>query len=356
MPGRNGLTFQSTWVPGRGFVGGSNYPDLLSVTNRGFSQQPLTYKATKEIELLPGFETFTATDELLVEIVGGGVLTGNHAGGEGDYLTYGTYRYGFNGKENDNEVKGSGNQQDYGFRIYDPRLGRFLSVDPLSGSYPWNSVYAYAENDPISFNDLDGLEQPSTRSTVSLPQAGSKLVYSINSINTPVNFTVIRGGQHPGSNPGFTFASRPIKVNYYSGPYLTGAKGAYLDNGYGILRYVPSQREVGEYNSSQEEWASDAAQREFSGALIQLRQQLQRNAIVEKPTPMASWSFDQGLRVEKLIARTESLKSQPKRNFPSEVYNLTAKSPGWYECHSCANITPDGTNYKVVNGKMEVFL
>jgi hypothetical protein len=30
------------------------------------------------------------------------------------------YRYGFNGKENDNEVKGEGNQQDYGMRIYDP--------------------------------------------------------------------------------------------------------------------------------------------------------------------------------------------------------------------------------------------
>jgi hypothetical protein len=32
----------------------------------------------------------------------------------------GNYRYGFNGKENDNEVKGEGNQQDYGMRIYDP--------------------------------------------------------------------------------------------------------------------------------------------------------------------------------------------------------------------------------------------
>jgi RHS repeat-associated protein len=41
------------------------------------------------------------------------------------------YRYGFNGKENDNDVKGEGNQQDYGFRIYDPRLGRFISVDPF---------------------------------------------------------------------------------------------------------------------------------------------------------------------------------------------------------------------------------
>src|ERR1700744_1026171 len=36
------------------------------------------------------------------------------------------YRYGFNGKEEDNEVKGVGDQIDYGFRMYDPRVGRFL--------------------------------------------------------------------------------------------------------------------------------------------------------------------------------------------------------------------------------------
>lgn len=41
-------------------------------------------------------------------------------------------RYGYNGKEKDNEVKGSGNEYDYGFRIYDPRIARFLSEDPLT--------------------------------------------------------------------------------------------------------------------------------------------------------------------------------------------------------------------------------
>ena len=70
------------------------------------------------------------------------------------------YRYGFNGKENDNDVKGQGNQQDYGLRIYDPRLGRFLSVDPLGNQFPWNSVYCYAEGDPVNYIDLDGGEKP----------------------------------------------------------------------------------------------------------------------------------------------------------------------------------------------------
>lgn len=69
------------------------------------------------------------------------------------------YRYGYNGKENDNEIKGEGNQQDYGKRVYDPRLGRFLSVDPLQAKYPNLTPYQFASNSPIANIDLDGLEK-----------------------------------------------------------------------------------------------------------------------------------------------------------------------------------------------------
>ena len=70
-----------------------------------------------------------------------------------------TYKYGFNGKENDNEVKGTGNQQDYGFRIYDPRLGKFLSVDPDNKRYVEDSPYSFSGNNPIRFIDLVGLSK-----------------------------------------------------------------------------------------------------------------------------------------------------------------------------------------------------
>ena len=84
------------------------------------------------------------------------------------------YRYGFNGKENDNEVKGESNQQDYGMRIYDPRLGRFLSVDPLVASYPSWSPYPFAMNRPIDGIDLDGKEW--TKSSVAYYPATKKYV------------------------------------------------------------------------------------------------------------------------------------------------------------------------------------
>jgi RHS repeat-associated protein len=76
----------------------------------------------------------------------------------GRTYTAASYKYGFNGKENDNEVKGEGNQQDYGMRIYDPRLGRFLSVDPITAKFPMLTPYQFASNSPILGVDMDGLE------------------------------------------------------------------------------------------------------------------------------------------------------------------------------------------------------
>jgi RHS repeat-associated protein len=69
------------------------------------------------------------------------------------------YRYGFNGKEDDNELKEFGNQQDYGMRTYDPRIGKFLSVDPLTKQYPNLTPYQFANNTPIRAVDLDGREE-----------------------------------------------------------------------------------------------------------------------------------------------------------------------------------------------------
>jgi hypothetical protein len=55
-------------------------------------------------------------------------------------------------------VKGVGDQQDYGMRIYDPRVGRFLSLDPIESDYPGLTPYQFAANTPIQAKDLDGLE------------------------------------------------------------------------------------------------------------------------------------------------------------------------------------------------------
>tara|TARA_R110002072_G_scaffold287464_4_gene453139 strand:- start:12283 stop:13299 length:1017 start_codon:yes stop_codon:yes gene_type:complete len=76
------------------------------------------------------------------------------------------YRYGFQGQEMDDEVKGEGNSVNYTFRMHDPRVGRFLSIDPLAKSYPWNSTYAFAENRVIDGIDLEGKEYLNSNETL----------------------------------------------------------------------------------------------------------------------------------------------------------------------------------------------
>jgi RHS repeat-associated protein len=71
----------------------------------------------------------------------------------------GDYRFGFNGKEKDDKGEFGNTHYDYGFRIYNPAIAKFLSVDPLTSSYPWYTPYQFAGDKPIWAIDLDGLEE-----------------------------------------------------------------------------------------------------------------------------------------------------------------------------------------------------
>jgi RHS repeat-associated protein len=69
------------------------------------------------------------------------------------------YSFTFNGKEKDKEgMGGGGSTYDYGFRIYNPNLGKFLSVDPSAKSFAFYSPFHFAGNKPIVALDLDGRE------------------------------------------------------------------------------------------------------------------------------------------------------------------------------------------------------
>jgi RHS repeat-associated protein len=62
------------------------------------------------------------------------------------------YRFGFNGKENDKDA----DAYDFGARMYNSKLGRWWSVDPLDSKYPNLSPYLYSGNNPVLFVDYDG--------------------------------------------------------------------------------------------------------------------------------------------------------------------------------------------------------
>ncbi len=58
--------------------------------------------------------------------------------------------------EMDDEVKGEGNAYNFGARMYDSRLGKWLSLDAFASSYPSISPYTFALNTPIQAVDPDG--------------------------------------------------------------------------------------------------------------------------------------------------------------------------------------------------------
>jgi RHS repeat-associated protein len=107
----------------------------------------------------------------------------------------GCYRY--NGKELSPET----GLYAYGFRYYDPTIGRFTGVDPISDQFPHVSTYNYAENEPIAHIDLHGLQKvkpdptstnssryPSNSQSASDPSINRTLFYMI---THPVNSATV---------------------------------------------------------------------------------------------------------------------------------------------------------------------
>jgi hypothetical protein len=85
-------------------------------------------------------------------------------------------------------------------RIYDPRLRRFLSVDPLTKKYPWYTPYQFSGNNPIKFIDLDGLE-PANNPKDPANQNGRNPTKTIDQIysNKPGYASDSKGGADKGN-------------------------------------------------------------------------------------------------------------------------------------------------------------
>ena len=90
-----------------------------------------------------------------------------------------SYRFGFNGQERELGINQSVTAAEYWF--YDGRLGRRWNVDPVTGSYPWQSPYAAFNNNPIYFADPLGLQGEGTTqystpgSSVYLPNSATDI-------------------------------------------------------------------------------------------------------------------------------------------------------------------------------------
>jgi RHS repeat-associated protein len=75
----------------------------------------------------------------------------------GRYDNAAGYRYQGQGQEEDNEF--TEGMLAFEYRVHDPRIGRFLSVDPLRYKYAYNSPYSFSENRVIDAIELEGMEK-----------------------------------------------------------------------------------------------------------------------------------------------------------------------------------------------------
>ncbi|MDO5981902.1 RHS repeat protein [Flavivirga spongiicola] len=104
-----------------------------------------------------------------------------------------SYRYGFQGQEKDDEVKGEGNSLNYTFRMHDPRVGRFFAVDPLTREYPHYTPYSFSGNKVIAYGELEGLEE--YHYTISFTDIGEPILELV-SVNDFVNVNSFQSFLH----------------------------------------------------------------------------------------------------------------------------------------------------------------
>ncbi|UKB86419.1 HNH endonuclease [Chryseobacterium sp. MEBOG06] len=69
------------------------------------------------------------------------------------------YRYSTQGQEKQEDTKWSS----FKWRNYDPTIGRFFNIDPLSEKYAYQSHYNFSENRVVDGRELEGLEWVSTK-------------------------------------------------------------------------------------------------------------------------------------------------------------------------------------------------
>ena len=153
-----GMLMQQTEGDGSGVgAGGTDSAmEVLTVSNRT-GNTPAQYTATNSVEFTSGFES--GTGDSFTAFITGSV----EGGGNGGSSTEGgssIYRYGFNGQEHSDEIRGDGNSYTAEFWEYDPRTGRRWNVDPVFKDY--ESPYVVMGNNPIWNIDPDGADTTKT--------------------------------------------------------------------------------------------------------------------------------------------------------------------------------------------------
>ena len=224
MPGRMGYAVAGGWAQG----GTGGLPASLQVDLRS-GNQPSEYKASQEIDFVPGFGSGEG-DEFQAYITSD---NGSGGSGSGSNPIAGGYRYGFNGQEKSDEIDPNGNSMTAEFWQYDARIGRRWNSDPLEKAY--ESPYASFGNNPLWLTDHNGadttIEQAGGGGVANLATTSGNIsgwstydkstYYTISGTQTPIPVS-------PGQLRSFNFAN----LGTFSARWNTDSYGNAVFAGY----------------------------------------------------------------------------------------------------------------------------
>ncbi len=146
------------------------------------------------------------------------------------------YRYGFQGQEKDDAVKGAGNSYNFKYRMYDPRLGRFFSIDPLTAEYPYYSPFIFSGNRVIDAIEVDGLEAHD---------------FTVNNVQfvllTNVSFQVVKRGSNETLTKALNKTVKPDMDNYSLNLNFFGLVDKTLMHHYFIYPFVSTPQPLSNY-------------------------------------------------------------------------------------------------------------
>lgn len=158
-----------------------------------------------------------------------------------------SYFYGFNGKEIDKDI--STQDYDFGMRIYDARIGKFLSVDPLTNKFPWYTPYQYAGNGPIWAVDLDGAEDLGYSEKMASSTNGRLLIRITRSTDVGKNFIKVLKSQNKVDVYYYSFVPEEMSMQGEISINFGVDKDGFIKGVKGQTNFVNSKRAFNELRS-----------------------------------------------------------------------------------------------------------
>jgi RHS repeat-associated protein len=174
------------------------------------------------------------------------------------------YRYGFNGKENQDELMADNSSQDFGARMYDARVGRWWGMDPNAHDYAHLSPYNSFENNPIYFNDPDGKDATVTIVGNTIYISSKIYIYGIDAnedirskIQSAIEVKWGRDFKYKGYNVKFNVQVELWTMDKSQDPMESGSNLIEINNNVPNGRSYVVDGKTGRWSKSPSQWAHE---------------------------------------------------------------------------------------------------